>query len=84
MKLPYALFGVFRPPLTFTAHRIVVRTTCVGFHGKAREKLGGNGLHLVPERVGQQHLVPRFTANFQILGEPLEILPYILWPRHGR
>jgi hypothetical protein len=57
----YALFGVFGPPLTFTAHRIVVRRRCMGSDGKSRENLASDRRDVVGEGVSVHHLVVKLN-----------------------
>ena len=54
----------------------------MGLYGKAREKLGGNGLDLVPERHGTQYLVACARPACLLLGKVPKIDPYILCLRH--
>jgi hypothetical protein len=66
MKLPYALFGVLSPPLTFIAHRIVVGTRCMGLHGKSREILESNPSILCEPGAQSSILCPASTGAFNL------------------
>jgi hypothetical protein len=50
----------------------------MGLHGKAREKLGGDGPHLVPEGPETQHLVAFGNRVGLPLGKGGKNFPYIL------
>jgi hypothetical protein len=82
MKLPYALFGVFGPPLTFTcpSHRRELNLTGIAWESKGN--IGIKWADLVWKGVGIQHLVVPICGNTPLLGQTPEMFSHILCAGH--